>query len=335
MSVSRKVLRKMRKAMGVIGTFAFSAICTSQVSFADFLTYHDTENGNDVYYKFCLATGELSVDGKGNVSSIWKTKISYLNKETGNSNAVHLKPGEVGFSAHVSRKYRNEVKSVVIGDGIKEICKSAFSNCFALKGATISKSVEVIGDFAFSSSGFTEFTVPGNVKKIGDYAFSNCSNLENITLEYGVEELGKNVFSGSRCLKKCCFPTSLRKIGKGSLLNKFGKSCYIPCNSDLTIMIDKYIISDISLLASEYKKFKPAAYAKWFNLGDENVKTLPIKYAFFKKTGDNTMSSYKVQFRHLEKESCNADKKVLEISEKDFSDEESVSMIVDWLVAVR
>ena len=85
-------------------------------------------------------------------------------------------------------QYRDEIEHVIIADGVTEIGNSAFSGCWKLTSVSIPSSVTLIRENAFSSTGLTSVTIPGNEgngTEIGNDAFDNCENLTTVTLGNG------------------------------------------------------------------------------------------------------------------------------------------------------
>ena len=90
-------------------------------------------------------------------------------------------------------KYRDDIKAVVIEEGVTHIGAQCFQFCTKLKSVTIPSSVESIGDAAFYCceklsavtlpDALTEIDIPVSVEKICDSAFNACQKLE--TVYYG------------------------------------------------------------------------------------------------------------------------------------------------------
>ncbi len=93
---------------------------------------------------------------------------------------------------------RDNIKKVVIKDGVTNIGNNAFYKCSNLASVTIPKSVTSIGTFAFEyCSGLTSVTIPGSVTSIAKSAFHSCKNLTSITFAGGTPpEFGEYVFYG-------------------------------------------------------------------------------------------------------------------------------------------
>ena len=68
--------------------------------------------------------------------------------------------------------YCDQVKAIVLSEGITDIGNGAFSGCSNTVGTLeIPSTVKVIRDWAFFSCGFEEIILPDTLEKIGSYAF--------------------------------------------------------------------------------------------------------------------------------------------------------------------
>ena len=82
-----------------------------------------------------------------------------------------------------------DVKSLIIPEGIISIMKSAFDNCDI-------KSVKL----------------PDSLKKLGTFAFANCKNLEKVDFGTGLEVINHNVFEGCVNLHSIELPSQMEAI---------------------------------------------------------------------------------------------------------------------------
>lgn len=95
--------------------------------------------------------GNLTVEGEGNMTSGWKEDT--------------------------------RIKRVVISDGIRSICESAFEGCFNITSVDMPDSITSINKSAFSGcSGLENIALSPNLISIGGGAFSGCSGLKSINI---------------------------------------------------------------------------------------------------------------------------------------------------------
>ena len=104
-----------------------------------------------------------------------------------------------------------EVKDLVIPNGVTSIRQNAFLNCSSLSSCTIPNTVTTIDDDAFNScSGLSSINLPNSVISIGEHAFSECSNLSSLTIGSGVELINSEAFAQCKELKDVfCYATSV------------------------------------------------------------------------------------------------------------------------------
>ena len=98
-------------------------------------------------------------------------------------------------------EHKNSFTSAIIGDGIRSIGYSNFSDCENLVSVSIPNSVTKIGDLSFSGcSGLTSLIIPNSVTIIGDFAFSGCDGLTSIMIPESVTHIGLGGISSKRML---------------------------------------------------------------------------------------------------------------------------------------
>ena len=135
---------------------------------------------------------------------------------------------------------RDEIKKVVIKDGVTNIGERAFYYCSGLTSLTIPNSVTSIGEYAFYKCsgltsvtitnsvtsievgafsgcyGLTSITIPNSVTSIGDGAFEYCSGLTSVTIPNSVTSIRQYAFCGCSGLTAITIPNSVTSIGDGA-----------------------------------------------------------------------------------------------------------------------
>ncbi len=144
-------------------------------------------------------------------------------------------PNSVKYIGYVAFIGCDNLRRVIIGNGVEEMGRMAFSENKNLTDVTISEGVKVIGEQMFASctslrkiiipnsaeviryrafgefddSGdiylngcisLTDVTIGSGVKTIESYAFSGCSSLPNITIPANVKTIKENAFLGCKAL---------------------------------------------------------------------------------------------------------------------------------------
>lgn len=108
---------------------------------------------------------------------------------------------------------REDVKKVVINNGVKTICDNAFSECKNLISVSFPDSLTKIGYQAFGECiSLSSVTIPGNVTDAGRYSFEGCTGLTSIVICDGVEEL-YHTFNRCTNLVNVSIPSSVTNLG--------------------------------------------------------------------------------------------------------------------------
>lgn len=68
--------------------------------------------------------------------------------------------------------FERKAGDIVIEDGVKEIARSAFSNCYSINSVWL----------------------PDSVEKIDEFAFNDCTNLCSIHFGKNVKQIGRSCF---------------------------------------------------------------------------------------------------------------------------------------------
>ena len=155
--------------------------------------------GENVSFNFNSSTGTLTISGTGEMKN-------------------YILSDDRPWAS-----YEDNIKKVIINNGVTSISKYAFYSCNNLTSVTIPDSVATIGDYAFFvCDSLTSITIPDNVTKIGDYAFYNCDSLTSVTIPDSVTTIGKEAFYSCESITKITIGDSVRTIGKEAFYNCAG-----------------------------------------------------------------------------------------------------------------
>ena len=137
--------------------------------------------------------GTLTISGTGAMKS-YRNDDSPAVQKKDNVKKVVIEDGltSIGFTAFYAC---SSLTSITIPGSVTSMERSAFEFCTGLKSVTISDGVTSIGESAFINCySLTSITIPDSVTSIENYAFANCSNLTSITILKSVTSIGKNAF---------------------------------------------------------------------------------------------------------------------------------------------
>ena len=147
-----------------------------------------------------------------------------LIKYFGNDTEIILPENYKGENYSIgSEAFRNcdNITSVVISDGVKEIGASSFYDCDKLVSVEISNSVTNIWSSAFNDCDkLANIEIPSSVETIGDYAFSNLKSLKSIDIPSSVTTIGQMAFTG------CGLTSVTMNAGETKIGQKAFERCY-------------------------------------------------------------------------------------------------------------
>ena len=148
-------------------------------------------------------TGKLTISGKGAVYDYADGENPFANNE--------------------------QIKQVVIEEGITHIGEYVFANCTSLASITIPDSVTGIGQYAFSGSAVKSIVIPESVVTLDTNSmFMDCKELESVVLPQSVTVLYSNAFKNCIKLKEVDIPDSVTAIQNDVFSGTTFTSLFIP-----------------------------------------------------------------------------------------------------------
>lgn len=187
------------------------------------------------------------------------TNLDSFGLKTCKASTIYI-PGSIkDLVGHLG--YQNEnIKSVIVGEGVESIGESCFSFVKNLSEVKVSRSVISVGDTAFKYTPWYEaqkdlvilgsvltemkedhavLNVPSGVKVVGKHVAVFKSNVRRVILPETVTTLCESAFNsrGNENIKEFVFTDSLNNIG----LHAFGKNKWIESFGDNPIVINRQL----------------------------------------------------------------------------------------------
>lgn len=181
--------------------------------------------------------GTLTISGTGAMTDYTKSGVAPWNKDYEEIRFVVIENGVTTIGEYAFENC-TLLESVAISDSVEKIGKYAFSGCSALKRISLPDSIAQIGDHAFRASGLEAVKIPEGVTLLGEGMFARCPNLQTVELPSTLQTIRENAFIGSG-LNKIILPENLKYIGY---------ECFYECTNLEEIKIpDSVTILDYSV----------------------------------------------------------------------------------------
>ena len=180
--------------------------------------------GINLTWAFNNSTGTLTISGTGDMYRYYDHESDYC--DDGDFPWNHIK---------------NDIKTIIIGEGVTQICDVSFAGCTNLTYVELPKTLKEIGAFSFENcTSLTEILISADdinierrafsgcdklselifgdgVISVGDYAFEECSSLTNVTISQNVELMGEHIFS--KCSGLTSVDINVKSISCGTFEN--------------------------------------------------------------------------------------------------------------------
>lgn len=176
-----------------------------------------TDIGNFCFEE-CVGLKSFTVD-KNNPNFVFENGVLYNKEKTKLVFVSYIEaidivvPDTVTDIVTGAFRQHDNIKSVILSEGLNKIGYSEFYDCTGLTYVYIPQTVTSIADFAFCGcSSLKSVNLPDTIQSIGELTFSNCYELENINIPNTVKSIGTHAFSGCNSLMSLVLPEGLETI---------------------------------------------------------------------------------------------------------------------------
>lgn len=137
-------------------------------------------------------------------------------------------------------RLNENIKTLVVSEGITELGEQAFSFCSALTSVTLPESLTTLGNYAFYGTALSEIILPERLTVIGNYAFYGCESLANVKIGSNVTTIGTSAFNGCTSLTKISIPENVNEIGENAFNGCTGLTEIIVGTGELAVGIQSF-----------------------------------------------------------------------------------------------
>lgn len=166
-----------------------------------------TQNGIRMAFKIINEEDKIIQVGSDRGPAIEKRTAGgiYIPAMVNGYNVVKIGEGAFGGCSNIT--------SVLVPEGVTDICTRGFSGCNNLKTISLPSTLRVLGDVVFEDCGnLDNVTIPVGIETIPWGLFFNCRNLGQIEIPNTVKSIGRYAFENCDNLKSVIIPNSVRII---------------------------------------------------------------------------------------------------------------------------
>lgn len=137
------------------------------------------------------ADGTLTISGTGEITNTnWSSFKEQVKKVVIEDGIINIP--DYAFSTHTN------LSEVVMADSIQTIGTYAFRGCSLLNKVNIPKRMSELQNKMFEDClSLTSIVIPDNIKKIGNEVFAGCTNLSSIQMSNCIEEVGEGILDNT------------------------------------------------------------------------------------------------------------------------------------------
>ena len=187
--------------------------------------------GENIEWTFDAATGTLSFTGEGTMEAASYNEYPWYGHYQ-NVKKVIIGDGITNVADYAFQGYEN-LNEAIIGNSVTEIGSSAFYWCTNLYSVSIPDSMKVFWHQCFYNTAISEMYIPDGVTTIHNGAFGHTS-LVDVVIPDSVVELGSSVFNGC---------TELVSVVMGNGITEMGFDVFDGCTSLENVTLSENLTS--------------------------------------------------------------------------------------------
>ena len=168
--------------------------------------------GDALAWSFDAASGALTVSGSGPMYDWASSEDVPWRAIRDQVTSVVVGEGvtAVGDRAFFGMRY---LASVSLPSTVASIGEGAFGNALDLGQIVLPAGLASIGDAAFGMCGLTSVAIPDSVAQMGERVFMSCPNLTEVVWSAGLAEVPAWTFHGCGLLASVSIPSGVQQIG--------------------------------------------------------------------------------------------------------------------------
>ena len=163
-----------------------------------------------------------------------------------------------------------QIKKLVINDGITRIGNYAFYGLEELEEITWSNTLISIGEYAFYNCvSLTEFIAPSSLELVEWSAFEGCTSISNIKLNEGLKEVELDAFKETK-IKSLTIPSTLEEFSSSACYGVLTLEEYVVAEGNTTFWTDNGALcrTPESKKWVDFLAYPPASPLKTYKIPD-------------------------------------------------------------------